>query len=110
MNYKIPLVVDGRFEVFNDDKSLVLNSTILNNHFVIKSTDGLDIKSKDYNDFYLGCIDQIFDTFYPNIDISDRKFTVMENGSILIIRIDNILKKKNNSCIKVLGKRKKEVK
>ncbi|MGN1372319.1 MAG: hypothetical protein ACI4XM_08625 [Candidatus Coprovivens sp.] len=110
LNYKIPLIVDGRFEVFNDDKSLSLNSTILKDHFVIKSTDGLDIKSKDYYDFYLGCINRIFDIFYPNIDISDRKFTVIENGSILIIRIDNILKKKNNSGIKVLGKRKKEVK
>ena len=110
LDYKMPLIVNGGFEYENNDKTLYLDDTILDDCFVIKTSDGSDVQTHDYFSFYLECIDKIYNERYADVVQQERKFDVYDRGNTLMIIIRNQEKKKVNGFSKILGKLKKEVK
>ena len=110
LDYKMPLIVNGGLEYENKDKSLYLDDTILDDCFVIKTVDGSPVQNHDYFEFYLECVDKIYNDLYPEILQDERSFEVFDRGNTLLIIIRNQEKKKVNGFSKILGKLKKEVK
>ena len=107
LEYKIPLIPNGVIEKCNEDENLVFSSTVIDNCFIIKSVDGTAVQNIDYFDFYLDCLDIIYNEFYPNIPFEERKHDVIDRGGVIIIQIYDIKKKKENIVNRVLSKLKK---
>lgn len=110
LEYKIPLVTNGSIEMESEDKTLLLDGTVINDCFILKSTDGEDIQNKDYYEFYLKCLDRIYNEFYPDIEQAERKYDVYDRGNILVICIHRQEKKKESKMHNILAKLKRESK
>lgn len=106
LDYKIPLIPDGRIEHINDEGTLCFSSTILNDVYVLTSTNGVDVQTIDYYSFYLDCLDKLYDTHYPDVKKEDRDYKGFDRGNSIIITINN-KKKKERKMGKILSKIKK---
>lgn len=108
LEYKIPLVTNGSIEMENEDETLLLDGTVINDYFILKTIDGDEIQNKDYYEFYLNCLDRIYNEFYPDIERTERKHDVYDRGNVLIICIHKQEKKKESKMRNILVKLKRE--
>ena len=105
LDYKIPLVADGRVEYVSNN--LIFNSTIVNGCFTLKTLDGTDISECEYEEFLKASIDRMYKTIYP--DVESRDYSTFVSGKTLVVSIHKVdVKKKKNVVGKILAKIKKE--
>jgi len=105
LEYKIPLVADGRIEFVSCDKQFTFDSTIIDDCYMIGTTNGLPISEVDYSQFLKESLDKIF----GNIPKEDRKYETYVVGKLLVIKVSKKeVEKKKGIVGRVLGKIKKE--
>ena len=95
LDYKIPLVFNGDVEIINDDGTLCFESTILDDVFILKRTDGGNVKDIDYYSFYLNCINTLYTTKYSDIDVNDRNYSSFDSNGNIVITINSRRKKRS---------------
>ena len=107
--YKVPLVSDGKIEMTSKDGKFIFNSTVVNDYFVLFSTDGSDISNTEHQDFFNQCVDKVFDEMYPDIKKEERRFGYYEKGQVMVLSIHrNKTEKKKSVVGRILAKIKKE--
>lgn len=108
LEYKIPLISNGKYEYENEDGTLLFDSTIIDGCFAITSLDGNNVDDNEYYDFYLKCIDKIYNEIYVGIPVEERKFEKFVMGNTLVIRVHNNMNiKKEKKVFKIFSKIKK---
>lgn len=107
LDYRIPLVPNGKMEILSKDKRFVFESTIIDDCFSLKTVDGSDIEKSDYQLFLDECIDRTYSTLYPDCDERDFSTFVTGNTVVLNVKKHNV-KKKKGVVSKILAKIKKE--
>ncbi|MBR6820684.1 MAG: hypothetical protein IKM55_00500 [Bacilli bacterium] len=107
LDYRIPLVPNGKIEILSKDKRFVFESTIIDGCFSLKTVDGSDIEKSDYQLFLDECIDRTYTTLYSDCDERDFSTFVTGNTVVLNVKKHNV-KKKKGVVSKILAKIKKE--
>ena len=107
LDYRIPLVPNGKMEILSKDKRFVFESTIIDGCFSLKTVDGSDIEKSDYQLFLDECIDRTCNTLYP--DCVERDFSTFVTGNTVVLSVKkHNVKKKKGVVSKILAKIKKE--
>lgn len=107
LDYRIPLVPNGKMEILSKDKRFVFESTIIDGCFALKTVDGSDIEKSDYQLFLDECIDRTYATLYP--DCVERDFSTFVTGNTVVLNVKkHNVKKKKGVVSKILAKIKKE--
>ena len=106
LEYKIPLIDDGRLEIISKDKKMIFTSSIIDNCFTIVTTDGKDINEVDYHEFLESSLERVYSTLYG--DVTDKSYNTFVIGNTLVINVlrNNEVKKKS-VVGKILAKIKK---
>lgn len=107
LDYKIPLVATGKIEIISTDKKFVFDSSIVDNCFTLTTTNGADINTLDYTVFLNTCIDKVYSTLYPEVEVRDYSTFITGNTLVLNIHRHKVTKK-HNIVGKILAKIKKE--
>lgn len=107
LDYKIPLVATGKIEIISTDKKFVFDSSIVDNCFTLTTTNGADINTLDYTGFLNTCIDKVYSTLYPEVEVRDYSTFITGNTLVLSIHSHKVTKK-HNIVGKILAKIKKE--
>lgn len=107
LDYKIPLVADGRVEMLSKDSRFTFESTIIDGCFMLKVVDGSDIDNQDYQEFLDNGIKRVFDALYPNC--TERTYSSFVSGNTLVVNVDKPVKNKKKGVVgRMLAKLKKE--
>ena len=105
LEYKIPMVADGRLEYTSNDNMFTLDSTIFDNCYVVSTTSGLPINEIDYSDFLEESLNKIFE----GVSKEERLYDTFVVGKVLVIKVRKKEVEKKKSIVgKVLAKIKKE--
>lgn len=108
LDYKIPLVADGDFEFVSPDQTLLFNSTVVDGCYTLSTLDGKDVNTHDYDEFFKGCIDKVYDALYPELPKDERDYKYYDRGRIFVLNIHVKEIKKNKGVVgKILAKIKK---
>lgn len=106
LGYKIPLVPNGVVEYVSDDQRLLFDSTVIEDCYVLRASDASDVHQIDYYDFYVSCINKIYEEKYPEVQKEDRQYKSYGKGNILVVSIQ-AGKKKKSKIEQILNKIKK---
>ena len=108
LDYKIPLVPDGKFEFVSSDKRLVFDSTVVDGCYTLSTLDGTDVNTNDYDEFFKSCIDKVYSSLYPELPLEERDYKYYDRGRIFVLNIHAKETKKKKSVVgKILAKIKK---
>ena len=108
IDFKIPLVSDGKFEKLSQDNKLLFSGTIIDGCYSLKRIDGKDISEVDYQEFLNNCLDNVYNTLYPGIAKEEIVCNSYTTGNILVINMNKPVIKKKTVVGKILAKIKKE--
>lgn len=107
LEYKIPLVADGKFEFVSPDQKLLFDSTVVDGCYTLSTVDGTDVNTHDYDEFFKGCVDKVYKSLYPELDESARDYKYYDRGRIFVLNIHKPVVKKKSVMGKILAKIKK---
>ena len=106
LDYKIPLVNDGRIEIISPNKKMFFSSSIIEDCFTIIPTSNKEIEGIDYQEFLTNCIDRVYNTLYP--ELTDKEYKTFIVGNTLVVTIKRNVEKKHKDIVgKILAKIKK---
>lgn len=108
LDYKIPLIPDGRMEMCDSSNTYIFSSTIIDGCFTLKRVDGCSLDEQDYKCFLDSSIKRVFDVMYPGMEERDYSTFVVGNTLVLSIKKSDT-KKKRKSIGGILAKIKKEI-
>ncbi len=106
LDYKIPMVADGRIEFISKDNKFTFDSTIVDGCFALTILDGTSLEGTDYQEFLDSSIDRVYSTLYP--DVTERNIKTFVTGNTLVVSIRKVEVKKKSVVGKILAKIKKE--
>lgn len=89
LDYQIPLIVDGDVCISNLDATLEFCSTIYLNYYILKGTDNNLISDLEYQSFLLECVNQVYKDKYPEVELENRNYKIMNIGSFVVLIINN---------------------
>ena len=107
LDYKILLVADGRVEILSKDRKFTFESTVVDDCFILKTTDGSNIECHDYQEFLEDSVKKIFEKLYS--DYLDKTYGSFVTGNTLVININRGQVQNKKSVVgRILAKIKKE--
>lgn len=99
LHYNIPLLSDGETELISNDGNLIFSSTIIPNSYSLKTLDGSDIKSYDYQEFLSYCMNKLKDLY------GDNEGKIYNINNMVVVKFNSLNKTKENRGIKFLKKK-----
>ena len=108
LEYKIPLLPDGRVEMFDNTNEYLFRSTIIDGYFVLEKVGKGDLNEQDYKNFLDVSVKKVFDVFYPGV--KEKIYSSFVVGNTLVVSIKKReSKRKKNNVNKTLSKSTKDI-
>lgn len=105
LDYLIPIVPNGEFEIFDVNNELVFDSSIIPDVFLLRTIDGGDVNTIDYDEFFKKCIDEVYKSKYSYVNDDERDYEYKDRGDTFVLYINNRPPKKIGKVEEFIKKR-----
>ena len=105
LDYLIPIVPNGEFEKFDLNNELVFDSSIIPDVFLLRTIDGRDVNTIDYDEFFKKCIDEVYKSNYSYVNDDERNYEYKDRGNTFVLYINNRPPKKIGKFEEFIKKR-----